>query len=98
VIINNLDVVGIAAAPGETDTPLVVDSNAIAPRTVAPKHFQAVPGWGTKVLKPHRPVQEQQLPAGRPFNRLKTANGLVVKQRSRFRTSEGPNQLTVYDV
>jgi hypothetical protein len=44
MVIYNLDIVGIAVAPFETDAPLIVDANAVLPFPIAPKQLQAILG------------------------------------------------------
>jgi hypothetical protein len=53
VIVNNLDVIGFPAllGPVETDSPLVVDSNAVLTGPVSMKRFEAVAGRYTQIEK-----------------------------------------------
>jgi hypothetical protein len=47
VIVDDLDVVSISAGPTETDSPLVVDANAVLTYALAEKFFEVVGGWDT---------------------------------------------------
>jgi hypothetical protein len=44
VIINNLDVVGIAVMPAKTEPPLIVDANAVLALSVGSQGLQPVSG------------------------------------------------------
>jgi hypothetical protein len=46
MIVNDLNVVGVTAAPQETYTPLIIDADTVLTFTVALQCFQAIP-WGT---------------------------------------------------
>jgi hypothetical protein len=42
VVIHDLDFVGVSVAPGETDPPLIVDSDAVVAFPVSSKGFQSI--------------------------------------------------------
>jgi hypothetical protein len=42
--------IGTSIVPGETDTPLVIDTNTVLTGTVAPKQFKAVTGRHAQIL------------------------------------------------
>lgn len=44
VVIGDLNVIGVAVAPAEAHSPLVVDPDRVLPFPVMPQLFQAVPG------------------------------------------------------
>jgi hypothetical protein len=73
----------IAVAPGEADTPLVIDSNAIRPRAAALQEFKLVSRRHTKFLQAHCPIQIQKLSPRRPFDGLKSPDRVILKQRRR---------------
>ena len=51
MIIGDLDVERVAAVPLETDSPLIIDPNAILPCTVAAEFFEAICGWDSQVIE-----------------------------------------------
>jgi hypothetical protein len=60
VIIDDLDLVSVAIEPFETDTPLVVDPDAVLAGSIG---LQPVPGWKPEVDKTLGVVQHPQFPA-----------------------------------
>ena len=48
MIIKDFYVMGIAAFPNEADTPLIVNSNAMLPRSIAFQFFKPVRGRDTQ--------------------------------------------------
>jgi hypothetical protein len=98
VVIYDLNVIRIAVTPGKADAPLVVDSNAICPGTVAFQQLQLVPRRHPKILQPQRPMQVQKLSPRRPFDRLKSPNPEVLKQRRGVWALERPDQIRFYYV
>jgi hypothetical protein len=51
MIVDNLYPVGIFLSPLETDSPLVINPNAVLPRTISRELFQPVRGRNPKILK-----------------------------------------------
>jgi len=82
VVIHNLDVMSIAVTPDEADAPLIIDPNAVRPRAAAFQGFKLVSGRHAKVPQPLCPMQVQKLPPRGPFDSLKSANHVVLKERS----------------
>ena len=50
VIINDLDIVSIVLAPYKTDSPLIIDADAVLALAVAAQFFQMVAGRNPQVL------------------------------------------------
>jgi hypothetical protein len=71
----------IACTPGETDTPLVIDSNTICSSPIALQEFKLISGRHAKILQPQSPVQIQQFPPRGPFDGLKSRNSVILKER-----------------
>jgi hypothetical protein len=88
VVVHKLNLICIPFSPGEADSPLIVDSNAVGTRSIALQQFKLVARRYAQILQPHRPVQEQKIPARRPLDRLKSPNSLVVKEQCRIRALE----------
>jgi len=57
VIVDNLDIVGIAVVPAKTEPPLVVDANAVLALSVGSQWLQPVPGRACHVSQDHCTVQ-----------------------------------------
>ena len=51
MVVNDLDLPGVARAPDKTDTPLVVYTQAIPSSPIAPQCFQSIAGWYPQVIK-----------------------------------------------
>jgi len=47
MIIYDFYFISISVCPAETDTPLVIDANAMLPLTIACKFLQTIPWWYT---------------------------------------------------
>jgi hypothetical protein len=62
VVVADLDVVRTVRPPDETETPLVVDPNAVLSIPVASQALQAVPRRAPQVIQGVRRVQEKKLP------------------------------------
>jgi hypothetical protein len=59
VIVDDLDVEGIRAAPNEANSPLIIDPNAVLPLSLALQGLETIPGRDSEVSHGHRSVQEQ---------------------------------------
>ncbi len=80
MIVHDLDIPGIAVAPDEADAPLVVDTNAVLPDSVASKGFQSVAGRDSQILKAASSVDCNQLCPGPGLDlRRQPANGMPRK-------------------
>ncbi|HSP92559.1 MAG TPA: hypothetical protein VLN08_16710, partial [Vicinamibacterales bacterium] len=71
---------GITVLPDEADAPLVIDANTVLAPAIALEGFKLVAGRGLQVFKDARPVQIEQLSAGRPLECLETPDRHVVEQ------------------
>jgi hypothetical protein len=60
VIVDDLDVVGVAVLPAEADSPLVIDANAVLSGAVPLELFQAIARWNPKVVELLRGVHSNQ--------------------------------------
>jgi hypothetical protein len=91
VRVDDLDIVGIAFSPGETDAPLVVDANAVLAPAVAPERLQLIARRGLQVLEDSSAVQIEQLPASRPLDGPEPPNRPVAEQFLDILVLEGPD-------
>ncbi len=64
MIIDNLNVMGVARAPPKADPPQSVDADAVLPQSVALQFFQPVRGRYAKVIERGRSVEHPELPKG----------------------------------
>jgi hypothetical protein len=94
VIINNLDLVSIGLAPYKTDSPLIVDPDAMLTLAVAAKFLQTVTGRNLQVLYGLRVVQHCELAPRGVLDALKTRAALAVEKRFRVPASERFNHPT----
>ena len=78
MVVDDLDLPGIAVAPYETDAPLLVDANAVLPPAVAPQGFQPVAGRRPQIFEPSGRLDRQE-PGPRPPLDLhgQAANGMA---------------------
>jgi hypothetical protein len=51
VVVDDLDLMCVAAPPLETDPPLVIDPNAVLTRTLRRKLLEPIPGWYSKIVE-----------------------------------------------
>src|SRR6185437_2529935 len=77
VIIDDLNVVGVAILPTKDHSPLIVDPNGVEPFPCTLQCFQSIPRRFTKIAKLRSIVQIEQLPTGHSYHiRWKSKNGL----------------------
>jgi hypothetical protein len=69
MIIHDFYVPGIAVTPSETDSPLIVDANAVSARPIAFQAFQAVSGRTPKVVNRNGRIHGMQFRLGPLLNR-----------------------------
>ena len=79
MVINNLDVVGVMRAPYETDSPLIVDPNAVLSLTVAAKFLQVVTRRNPQILHRLSVVQHYQLASRDRLDVLEPGAALTVE-------------------
>jgi hypothetical protein len=67
VVIDDLDLFGVAVSPNEADTPLIVDPDTVLAGTVSAQRFQAVARKQGQVFQTARGSQLIQFPACNPL-------------------------------
>jgi hypothetical protein len=67
MIVDDFDLVGVAAAPTKTNSPLVVDADTVLTGSVAVQQFEAIAGRNPQFVERNRRVQYQQFPQGGPL-------------------------------
>jgi hypothetical protein len=80
VVVDDLHVEGISSPPHETDTPLVVDSNAVLALPLALEFLETVAWRNAKVLNRPSAVQEQELPPGHTLESAEAWDVPIMKQ------------------
>jgi len=88
VIVHDFNVVSVAVSPHETETPLIVDPNAVLPRSVAMQCFQAIAGRSCQVAQFGGAIQLPKLSPCDPLDSLKAAARLSAVKSLGFRTAE----------
>ena len=68
MVIYDFDSVRIALMPAEANAPLVVDADAVLPRTTAFQGFQAVAGRQGQIAQFARTIKLRELPQGHALN------------------------------
>lgn len=80
MIIDYLNVVGVALAPTKANSPLVVDANAVLAFSVAFQRFEPISRQRGKREQVRRRIQHVELSLRRTFNRLEAANRFTTKE------------------
>jgi len=62
--VGNLDLVGVPVTPLETDSPLVVDANAVLAGPISDQFLQAVTWGDAEIFHRLGGIQKHQLPEG----------------------------------
>ncbi|HZZ08802.1 MAG TPA: hypothetical protein VFE43_09685, partial [Candidatus Binataceae bacterium] len=91
MIVRDFHVQSIASSPSEADSPLVVDANAVLPRTVALKRLQAVPGNQHQIVQHFGGVEHFELSPGNSLNHAEAWTWPVVEKELSLFASEAPN-------
>jgi hypothetical protein len=97
MIIDNLDVPGVPAAPDEADSPLVVNSNAVLPLPIAVELLQTVAGRDAQIVNPFCRVYCENLRAGSPLNLPRQiANAVTGEDRGSAPVGKAPDHGRTY--
>jgi hypothetical protein len=91
VVVDDLDVESIRAAPREADSPLIVDSNDVLSLPRSLQRLEVISGRDTKILQGDGPVQKQQFPARCAFEGSKAWDIVVVEEILRCGRGERPD-------
>ncbi|OIP90209.1 MAG: hypothetical protein AUK24_04880 [Syntrophaceae bacterium CG2_30_49_12] len=80
MVINDLNVVGMAALEAEAYAPLIVNADAPLPDPVALQLLQPIIRWNTQVFQLFRTVEHRQLAQSHDLDIHETGNPLAVEQ------------------
>jgi len=89
VVIGYLNIMGVAFAPNKTDTPLVVDPNAVLSGAVSPQLFQPVSRQRRQNPEIVRAIENVQLAQRRSLDGPKPATGMAKEEPLGFRRAKG---------
>src|ERR1043165_9070758 len=64
VVVDDLDFVGMALSPDETDAPLIVDADRVLAAAASSQCFEAVGGRNPKIGQALRSIEQTQLAQG----------------------------------
>jgi hypothetical protein len=70
MVVGDFDFMGISIPPNETDSPLVVDANAVLAGAAASQGFEPISGQGCEVLQRAGGVQHAKFPQGAALDGL----------------------------
>jgi hypothetical protein len=68
VVVDDLDLEGVTAAPDEADPPLAIDSDAVLPRPIPFQLLEPIGRRDPQVFDPLGSVEHSQLPETDPLN------------------------------
>jgi hypothetical protein len=89
VVVDDLNVVRVARAPDETDSPLPVDANAVLTNPITLEFLQAISRWDSHVIEVSRSVQHAELSEGRSLDvGAEAFDSLALKQPLRIAVLE----------
>jgi hypothetical protein len=90
VIVYDLDTIGVAILPFKTDTPPIVDTNAMLPCPIPAQFFQSVRRWNAQVIQAYGTVKHTQLTQGDLLNIVwQPCRTATVKNLGSFLAFEG---------
>ncbi len=82
---------GIPIAPNKTNTPLIINANAMLPFALTMERFQTIAWWRRKVTQLRRTIQLPKLPASDGLDGLKSTTALTSMKPLGFRAAERIN-------
>lgn len=91
VVVDDFDVIGSILSPAETDAPLHVDTDALGALPVAFEGLQVIARGHAEILQEPSSMEVEQLPPGRPFDRSKASDVLIVEERLGILAPERPD-------
>jgi len=59
MIVNNLDLVGVAGRPAKTNSPLIVNPNTVLAIAISAKFLQTIAGGNAQVVERFRSIEKQ---------------------------------------
>ena len=68
MVIHDFHAIGVAVLPFETDTPSVVDANAILPHSISAQFFKSIRRWNAQIIQGYSTVEHTQFAQGDLLN------------------------------
>jgi hypothetical protein len=96
VVIDDFHIMGTIVSPYETDSPLIVDTDAVLSRPISSQGFQAIARGHPKILQTQRHCQLSELAQRCPLNVDPTSNPLATVESGRVGASEGLDRHAQY--
>jgi hypothetical protein len=94
MVVNNLDLVGLARTPNKANAPLIVDADAVLPVSISFQTLNAVRGQSRKSSEIHCGIEYVQFAKGRALDRLEAANTVPAEKALGIRAAEGSDHLS----
>jgi len=88
MVIDNLDIGGVAVCPDKAHTPLIIDANAVLSGAIPFQGFQPIAWRGTQKLQRLRSSQLRQLALGHALDRPEAARLPTLEELLCFLTLE----------
>jgi len=79
MVVNDFDLVHVAAIPTKTDTPLVINTNAVLPLAPSLQGFQTISRGHSEIREAPRLVEIEELPSCSSLDCTETSYGQVVE-------------------
>jgi hypothetical protein len=91
MVIGDLDFVSVSFAPFKTNTPLIVDADAVLSLAIASKALQSISRQGRKRSQVRRGVKHVQFSKRLPFKSLESPHPFPVEKALGIAAPEGAN-------
>jgi hypothetical protein len=88
MVVDDLDIVRVTVLPTETDTPLVVYTDAVLALAIATQRLKPVTRRNQQVLKCPRPVEVEQLPSCLTLDHPEPRHQLIPKKQGGVAVAE----------
>jgi hypothetical protein len=88
VVVHYFDLVSAVVVPNKTDSPLVIDANAVLSFSIALQGFQVIAGWHSQADQFSDGMQLQQLTPSHALDIVEPGHRLASKQSLSVRTNE----------
>jgi len=82
----------LVATPDKTNSPPIVDSNAVPPRPVCLQRFETISRRTTKILQPFGGMKVEELSPGNALDGSEPEYDVILKERLSVSASKRPDQ------
>ena len=91
VVVDYLCIMGVSVGEAKTESPQVVDPDAVRARTVAPKGFKPIPGRHSQKIKRRGGIQLGELALSDSFEAGKTPHSIAIGKPLRILAAKASN-------